>query len=101
MRYAWDQFDAYFGPGRTSPAARRWLYRPVMARMARWDASTSNRVDRFIAISQHVAARIRGYCNIVEPPGSFGGDNIVFIILGHQDHKRFSRHRLLLFLSFG
>lgn len=72
MRYAWDQFDAYFGPGRTSPAARRWLYRPAMARMARWDAATASRVDRFVAISQHVARRIRGYYNrdstIVYPP---------------------------------
>ena len=72
MRYAWDQFDAYFGPGRTSPAARRWLYRPVMARMARWDAATAHRVDRFVAISQYVAGRIARYYNrkatIVYPP---------------------------------
>jgi glycosyltransferase involved in cell wall biosynthesis len=72
MRYAWDQFDAYFGPGRTSPAARQWLYRPVMARMARWDAATAGRVDRFVAISRHVAGRIQRYYNrdatIVYPP---------------------------------
>ena len=72
MRYAWDQFNAYFGPGRTSPAARRLLYRPVMARMARWDAATAHRVHRFVAISQYVAGRIHRYYNreatIVYPP---------------------------------
>ena len=72
MRYAWDQFDAYFGPGRSSPAGRRWIYRPVMARMARWDAATAHRVDRFVAISQYVAGRIARYYNrmatIVYPP---------------------------------
>src|ERR1700730_17233362 len=32
MRYAWDQFDAYFGPARVGRVARR-LMRPVMARL--------------------------------------------------------------------
>src|SRR4029077_16638600 len=36
MRYAWDQFDAYFGPARIGRVASR-LMRPVMARLARWD----------------------------------------------------------------
>jgi hypothetical protein len=33
MRYAWDQFNAYFGPDIVGPAQSRW-FRPVMARMA-------------------------------------------------------------------
>ena len=72
MRYAWDQFDAYFGPARVGAAASRWFYRPVLARMARWDAATATRVHRFIANSHHVAGRIRRYYNrgatIVYPP---------------------------------
>ncbi|HMF93050.1 MAG TPA: hypothetical protein VKE96_02095, partial [Vicinamibacterales bacterium] len=36
MRYAWDQFDAYFGPDRIGHAGSA-LMRPVMARLARWD----------------------------------------------------------------
>jgi len=72
MRYAWDQFDAYFGPARVGPLASRWLYRPLLSRLARWDASTSTRVHRFLANSSHVAARIRRYYNreatIVYPP---------------------------------
>ena len=72
MRYAWDQFDAYFGPDRVGATASRWFYRPIMARMARWDAATAGRVDRFVAISRHVAGRIRRYYNreatVVYPP---------------------------------
>jgi glycosyltransferase involved in cell wall biosynthesis len=72
MRYAWDQFDAYFGPERVGATTSRWLYRPVMARMARWDRATAGRADRFVAISRYVAGRIRRYYNreasIVYPP---------------------------------
>jgi glycosyltransferase involved in cell wall biosynthesis len=72
MRYAWDQFDAYFGPARVGPVASRWFYRPVMAWLARWDRATVTRVDRFVAISRYVADRIRRYYNrqssIVYPP---------------------------------
>ena len=63
MRYAWDQFDAYFGPDRVGPFASRWIYRPVLARLARWDAATAARVDRFVANSNYVAGRIRRYYN--------------------------------------
>ena len=72
MRYAWDQFDAYFGPARVGERASRWFYRPMLARLARWDAATATRVDRFIANSRHVAGRIGRYYNraatIVYPP---------------------------------
>jgi len=71
MRYAWDQFDAYFGParvGRLGSAAMR----PVMAHLARWDRATAGRADRYVAISHYVAGRIRRYYNreasVVYPP---------------------------------
>jgi glycosyltransferase involved in cell wall biosynthesis len=71
MRYAWDQFGAYFGPqqiGRLGHA----LAKPVMAGMARWDAATAGRVDAFVANSRYVAGRIRRYYNrrstVVYPP---------------------------------
>src|SRR5206468_7872379 len=71
MRYAWDQFDAYFGPERVGAAASA-VMRPVMARMARWDRGTASRVDRYVANSHYVAGRIRRYYNreatIVYPP---------------------------------
>ncbi|HXG89299.1 MAG TPA: glycosyltransferase [Vicinamibacterales bacterium] len=71
MRYAWDQFDAYFGPERVGKTASQ-LMRPVMAAMARWDRATEGRVHRYLAISQYVAKRISLYYNrrssIVYPP---------------------------------
>jgi glycosyltransferase involved in cell wall biosynthesis len=71
MRYAWDQFDAYFGPDRAG-ALGSALMRPVMARLARWDRDTAGRADRYVAISHYVADRIRRYYNreatVVYPP---------------------------------
>ncbi|MGE0704743.1 MAG: glycosyltransferase [Vicinamibacterales bacterium] len=71
MRYAWDQFDAYFGPdriGRLGSAAMRVM----MSRLARWDRATSGRPDRYVAISHYVAGRIGRYYNreasVVYPP---------------------------------
>jgi glycosyltransferase involved in cell wall biosynthesis len=71
MRYAWDQFDAYFGPARIGRLPSR-LMRPVMNRLARWDRETATRADRYVAISHYVAGRIRRYYNreaiVVYPP---------------------------------
>ena len=71
MRYAWDQFDAYFGPRQVGAAASRVL-RPIMAGLARWDAATAGRVDQYVANSRYVAGRIRRYYNrastVVYPP---------------------------------
>jgi glycosyltransferase involved in cell wall biosynthesis len=71
MRYAWDQFDAYFGQERVGRLRSR-VMRPIMAAMARWDRATEGRVHRYLAISQYVARRIGLYYNrqstIVFPP---------------------------------
>ncbi len=71
MRYAWDQFPAYFGPDQVGRLASR-LLRPVLARLARWDVQTAGRVDAFVANSRYVAGRIRRYYNrrstVVYPP---------------------------------
>jgi glycosyltransferase involved in cell wall biosynthesis len=75
MRYVWDQRDAYFGQERLGRAGARTL-RPVLAWLARWDAATAFRVDRYLANSQHVARRIRRYYNrraeVVPPPVDTG-----------------------------
>jgi glycosyltransferase involved in cell wall biosynthesis len=71
MRYAWDQFDAYFGPERVGRAASA-LMRLYMARLARWDRETATRAHRYVAISHYVAGRIGRYYNreatVVYPP---------------------------------
>ena len=58
MRYVWDQAGAYaegagWGPLRRAAAA------PVASYLRLWDAAASLRVDDFVAISRHVARRIR------------------------------------------
>lgn len=100
MRYAWDQFDAYFGEGRVGTIKSRAL-RPVLGALARWDASTAGRVDRYVAISQHVASRIRRYYNrdaeVIYPPVDTGfyspddavvPDNFVLIVSALVPYKR-------------
>ena len=71
MRYAWDQFDAYFGVDRVGKLGNLAL-RPVLAGLARWDRATEGRVHRYLAISQYVARRIALYYNrqstLVYPP---------------------------------
>ncbi len=71
MRYAWDQYEAYFSPGRVGPWRAR-LAAPVMRQMAGWDRATATRPDRYVAISHYVAGRIRRYYNrqasVVYPP---------------------------------
>jgi glycosyltransferase involved in cell wall biosynthesis len=71
MRYAWDQFEAYFGRERLGPALHG-LARRIMARLARWDRATAGRVHRYLTNSQHVARRIERYYNrhasVVYPP---------------------------------
>jgi glycosyltransferase involved in cell wall biosynthesis len=60
MRYVWDRFEDYFGPGRSSPAVRAaaWAARPWLQR---WDRRVSQapRVDALVANSRFIAARVR------------------------------------------
>ncbi len=71
MRYAWDQFESYFGAERVGRGMSLAM-RPVMAWLARWDRATASRVDRFLANSHYVAGRIARYYNrratVLYPP---------------------------------
>ena len=82
MRYAWTFYEEYFGTSRAKAA----LVKPLLARLRAWDRRTAAGVDRFVAISRHVAARIRDFygreSSVVYPPvdlvrctpGAFPGD---------------------------
>ncbi len=69
MRYVWDQIDAYLGRG-----ARRALAWPLVSYLRRFDVRTSTpqRVTRFVALSEAVAARIHDHYGrkaaVVHPP---------------------------------
>lgn len=60
MRYIWDMFDEYFGPGKTGPAVTlaAKLCRPYLQR---WDVRTTAGVDHLIANSRFVQERIRDF----------------------------------------
>lgn len=68
MRYAWDKFEDYFGSAGLKQTALRLLLEPIR----RWDKANSADVDAFIAISHHVAGRIRKYygreATVIYPP---------------------------------
>jgi glycosyltransferase involved in cell wall biosynthesis len=71
MRYVWDRYDDYFGPGRSGLAAR--LLMPLLApALRRWDARTADRVTAYVANSAYVASRIRRYYGrdaaVIPPP---------------------------------
>jgi glycosyltransferase involved in cell wall biosynthesis len=71
MRYVWDRYDDYFGPGRTG-AVTRAAMALLRGPLQRWDRDSSARVDTFCANSAFVAARIRRYygrdAEVIPPP---------------------------------
>ena len=70
MRYVWDMYDDYFGRG--AGALTRAVMPPIAAGLRRWDRRTSDRVHRFVAISNHVAERVRSCygrpADVIYPP---------------------------------
>ena len=75
MRYIWDQFDQYFGNGKSSWFAATAI-KFIRGWLQRWDVKTSRRVNHFIANSLHVKKRIKKYYNqeaaIIHPPVDTG-----------------------------
>jgi glycosyltransferase involved in cell wall biosynthesis len=70
MRYMWDLFDDYFGPGRASLPVRL-AARAVRPVLQAWDRRTSQPVHHFMANSAHIArkvARVWGREATVVPP---------------------------------
>ena len=59
MRYAWDLRDQYLRRTGLDRGLRGFVAKRVLARLRDWDRVTSARVDHFVAISRHIAARIR------------------------------------------
>jgi glycosyltransferase involved in cell wall biosynthesis len=74
MRYAWDLYEDYFG-GWGTPL-KSLVLPAIMGYLRRWDLRACGRVDHFVAISRHVAARIQRHYNreafVVYPPVDVG-----------------------------
>lgn len=60
MRYIWDMFDEYFGPGKTGPAVTL-AAKLCRGYLQRWDVRTTAGVDHLIANSRFVGARIHDF----------------------------------------
>jgi glycosyltransferase involved in cell wall biosynthesis len=75
MRYVWDRYDDYFGPGRLHGLARL-LVPPIAEGLRAWDVATAPRVHAFAANSRYVAGRIRRYygrdAEVIAPPVDTG-----------------------------
>jgi len=71
VRYAWDMYHQYF-PAKRMGRLKGLLIPFFMHYIRLWDVSSSGRVDRFVAISRHVARRIELYyrreSHVIYPP---------------------------------
>jgi glycosyltransferase involved in cell wall biosynthesis len=71
MRYMWDRFDDYFGPGRAAAPVR---FAAKLARpwLQHWDVASSKSVNRFVANSAYVAGQVKRLygrdAQVVHPP---------------------------------
>jgi len=75
MRYLWDQYDEYFGPGRAGLPTRLGM-RLAAGPLRRWDVRTAANPHAFVAISEHVRRRIasvyRRSSELIYPPVDTG-----------------------------
>jgi glycosyltransferase involved in cell wall biosynthesis len=71
VRYAWNQYHAYFSRDQLNFFSRR-VIPPVIHRLRVWDESTSSRVDFFVANSRTTAQRVWRYyrrdADVIHPP---------------------------------
>jgi glycosyltransferase involved in cell wall biosynthesis len=72
MRYAWDLTFDYLRESKLGNGIPGWATRYVLHRLRQWDVLSANRVDYFIANSQHTARRIwrcyRRQATVIYPP---------------------------------
>jgi glycosyltransferase involved in cell wall biosynthesis len=60
MRYIWDMFDEYFGPGKSGPLTAL-AAKMLRTRLQAWDVRSTAGVDHLIANSRFVQERIRKF----------------------------------------
>ena len=72
MRYAWDLTFDYLNSSQLGRGPQGVLTRYLLHQLRQWDVLTANRVDYFIANSQHTARRIwrcyRRSAEVIYPP---------------------------------
>jgi len=72
MRYAWDLTFDYLQGDRKGKGLQGLMARYILHRLRQWDVISANRVDYFIANSNHTAKRIwrcyRRHAKVIYPP---------------------------------
>ena len=72
MRYVWDLTFDYLHSSKLGNGVMGWATRYLLHRLRQWDVISANRVDYFIANSQHTARRIwrcyRRESTVIYPP---------------------------------
>lgn len=72
MRYAWDHYQEYLRETNLVRGPLSWFARQQLHKIRTWDVRSSNTVDRFVANSHFVRARINKFyrreASVVVPP---------------------------------
>ena len=72
IRYAWDLYHQYIREANLERGLKGWIAKKILHYIRLWDAGTANRVDFYIANSNHVAKRIRKIygrdADVIYPP---------------------------------
>ena len=76
MRYIWNQYDEYFGPGRAGVVTRMAMA-SMVGSLRRWDVRTAARPQYYIANSHNVRERIKSIygrdADVIYPPVNVAG----------------------------
>jgi glycosyltransferase involved in cell wall biosynthesis len=59
MRYAWDLQDQYLRESGLDHGLKGFAAKKILGSMRKWDRSTANRVEKYVAISHYIAERIK------------------------------------------
>ena len=72
MRYAWDLYHQYTAEKKLHSGLKAWLFKYVMHHIRIWDFVASQRIDYFVANSNHISRRIKKVYNrdsrVIYPP---------------------------------
>jgi glycosyltransferase involved in cell wall biosynthesis len=72
MRYAWDLYHSYLKEAGLLKGISGLAAKTILHKLRTWDIISSNRVDHFIAISNHISKRIKKTYNrdsvVIYPP---------------------------------
>jgi glycosyltransferase involved in cell wall biosynthesis len=75
IRYVWDLYHQYLEEANLNRSLKGYFAKIILHRIRKWDATTSNRVDEFIPISNYIENRVwrtyrrRSY-KVIYPPVS-------------------------------